>query len=267
MRILNILLISALLGASSALGIVKEIKAIEEAREYVFGKPHTIVCFDVDSTLLTTKNDGPGSLAWGSALMRYAIAHGVDVRGPLWHEFYEAGLKVYAYVHHSQQVEFTYIESETVTLVNKLQDKRIPALVLTARPHDWYEDTVRELMGAGFDFSKSVFGQTQIYLDLPFGKALLAHGMLLAGSNTKASVLGRFLEISNYCAQRVVCIDDERKPLEELDALFASRPDIEFIGLRYGFLDEKVRTFTLDESTIPQEFKDIIARAQAAAKK
>lgn len=242
---------AATICTTSALGTIKEIKTIDEARAYVFEKPRTLVFFDVDNTLLEPKNGPIGSTQWVNALMNHAIANGLDLR---WEHMCRSGLNL------CRQIELTCIEDTAVKLVSNLQDQRIPALVLTARSPDWWQDTVRELTHAGFNFSRSIFGQQYLYFDLPQGRSLLAHGMLLAGPNSKASVLERFLEIADYCPERIVCIDDNEDVLTELEALFASKPDIEFIGLRYGFLDEKVRAFKLDESTIPPEFMDFVER-------
>lgn len=255
----------ALATITRTFGIIKEIKTIDEARAYACEKAHTIVCFDVDNTLLEPKNSSVGSAQWITTLAQYAAKSGIAPHSTEWNQLVHVGIQLFANAHHDQAIEFVSVENETIKLVAELQSKGIPTMVLTARPYSWWQDTARELQKAGFNFSLSIFGQTHIYLDLPRDKALLSSGMLMAGPiNSKAAVLERFLDIINYLPQRIVCIDDELKPLKELESLFTTKPEIEFIGLRYGFLDEKVRSFTLQDNMIPQAFKDFVSRAAKA---
>lgn len=249
MRFVCILAAITILSAANLAAIIKDIDTMEQARPYVFEKPKTLVCFDVDDTLLKLKTNVPGTPEFQKALVDYALSQGVD--HPSFHD---------TCLWPMYKPRYECPEEATKTLVNDLLTKNIPTIVLTARAPYMWRDTVNELSAAGLDFSLSTFGKEHRTFDLYSGSALLIHGMLLTGSPDKFAALCAFLQATDYRIERIVCIDDAAGVLKWLDSAFSSRQNTEFIGLRYVFLahaePEKIE--------IPQRFKDVVASAKAA---
>jgi hypothetical protein len=146
------------------------------------------------------------------------------------------------------------VEASTVIMINALQDIGLTQVPLTARSECLIETTKRQLREIGIDFSRQkhvipgrielnqVDGTTSVYQD----------GIIFCNGQNKGKCLETFV---NKCLEleliskpkHFVMIDDKRKHVERVEEA-AKRMGVAFHGLRYGFLDEKVKQLDMNKA-------------------
>jgi hypothetical protein len=134
------------------------------------------------------------------------------------------------------------------TLVEDLQKKKIPVIVLTAVSAENYglipdmkEWRLYELKKLGFDFS-TAFPKHE-YLDLKREKdewqVSFKKGVIFSSKTPKGEALKRFLEALEWYPHKVILVDDRLENHHSLEAVLATM-GIEYIGFYYR-ASEQVR--------------------------
>lgn len=235
---LSFVIVSILI--TSLFGEILELQHMRDMEKFVKGKK-TLVVFDLDNTVIEPKGDNtPGSDQWFTARVQREfkksknIVDAIDVVLPAYYKAHET-------------LEVKPVESDTCQIIEKLQNKKIPVMALTARRGPMEPITFRQLKSIDLDFkSTALTKKKQEITDCCFS-AEFKNGILFGGNNDKGKLLLSYLEkVKNFKPSRIVMIDDKGKYLDMAESALKGT-GIDFIGLRYGFLDEKVKSFVLQD--------------------
>jgi hypothetical protein len=196
---------------------VKEIKEIKEVLNYTqpeaLFQSDTLFLLDLDFTLVDQLSV-IGSDPWFVKLIQHACEIVPDSK--------EAIAMVIALYHAVQHhVKMRIIEVETRQVINELK-KNYTVLGLTARGDAIKEATLWQL------------NEIDIHLDITF----------CDGAN-KGEMIEPYLKESLGKFKYVVMVDDKEKHLLHVKKVVEAL-GMEFIGLRYGFLDEKAKQVDME---------------------
>lgn len=260
MRITNFLVIPAFLLTSNAFGEIREIKTIDEVETAIAPGTSPLVCFDVEDVLLqATVSSSPLR-----NLIDYVANHGSDLDPTI------TELCIQELFDQAQalRIQPKSVEETTIGLVRKLQGKHILTMAITSvgRAADF-------LPSVGFNFDCGFFKHChRSYVCA----AEFRHGVLVSRENSgKKRAFQTFLEEMNKelrpfekCEiKHVMCVSADQPLLMELEAALTSQPGIEFVGLHYTFVADKIAAYTYDGHALAQEFDALVARAKEAAAK
>ena len=112
---------------------------------------------------------------------------------------------------------------------------------LTTRDHSFSLAAIKQLDSLKIDLSRTAPKKETLYFE---NGVLYKKGILFAKGIEKGRVLEQFLKRINFNPKSVVFIDDKLKHLDEVEK-FCEKSKIKFLGLRYGYLDEKVKNFQM----------------------
>ena len=238
------ILIVFILSCSFLSAQIDEIKNIEEVYKYVEDECSILVLFDLDNTVIRSQS------LWGtdecfSASVDYLqkqynvkIPTAIDIVVPL---FKEAVIKNDAKL----------IEKNTPYIIKELKNKNHPVMALTARSsHEIISATKNQLQKLGITFSFFNKAIDDFKDEANLKNATFNFGIMSCANNDKGLCLKHVLETlkknKNINPQKIVFIDDKKKYLEQVGNI-AKSLNIKFIGLRYGFCDNIVNSFVLND--------------------
>lgn len=221
---------------------------------------NTFVVFDLDNTLMESTLD-LGSDQWFVKLMEEAC------RSSPSEETIELVLAIYHAVQHHTKMQA--IESGTVRLMTLLQDLNIPVIALTARGEQICKPTIAQLKAIGINFDKQ-WSHAEYLLDYEHGKstALFKDGIIFCSGKDKGKCLSSFFESFDEKPKHVLMVDDKEKHLTSVQHVIEAYKG-KFTGIRYGFLDEKIKTVDMKRADkqmsqiahqFPVEAKDAILK-------
>lgn len=193
---------------------------------------YTLIIFDIDNTIATT-NTFIGSDQWVSHEIKKRLDQGLSYR--------EAWLEIAdLYVTLQHIIDLVPVEAVTPAIIKELQNKGIIVIALTARLPKLASRTITQLKNIGVDFShtplwhEEIVNNDDIYYHY-------TNGIIFCDGNDKGKVLSHILNHIGYKPTKVIVIDDRQKHLQAVKN--ALHPDITFVGIRYGYLDEIVAQF------------------------
>ncbi len=201
-------------------------------------EPNTLVIFDIDTTLAELEFDA-GSDPWFYAMFKRELHEGktpeqlVRQLMPLW-----LSIQLVSWL--------KPVEKVAPFLVKDLQRQGFKVLALTARSLPSVNRTIEQLNHIDIDFTISGLAQEEISLELDY-PCKHKKGVVFVGLNHKGKVLLSLLDYVGFHPKRVVFIDDKMKNIKAVKEAVEAR-GIEFVGLRYGRLDEKIENFDLDKA-------------------
>ncbi len=205
-----------------------------------------LIILDIDNTLIEPKTQ-EGSDQWFSAVVKWATKKGIEKPA-----IYEKLLPYYFDLHHS--LHYKPVEKETRKYINQLHKHNYQLVGLTSRSPEILDHTLRELKESKIDLSNS-------WKDYCFQKyegihheAHFKQGIILCGRNPKGDILKTFLKTNKLNPTKIIMVDDKAYNLEAVEKM-ASELDIEFIGIRFSGLDNKVKNFVLKDSMIPESLR------------
>lgn len=219
---------------------IVERKHINSVTEYVQNnQPGLCVIFDLDNTTLHPIKD-EASDEWFTARVQLFVDQG--------YAYLDAIAKVLpGYFEEQRKATVKPVEPEVVTLIKDLQNKGIHVIALTARSLELETCTIRQLKSIDIDFSKTcpAASQTLVFSEL-IHPAHYTQGIMFCSNNPKGKALLQLFEKTKFDAKKIVFVDDKLKYLECVGKELAEKGITDFIGIRYSFLDEKVKNFKLD---------------------
>ncbi len=226
-------------------GIIIESSKIEIIKENIIDK-QTLVAFDIDNTIMEPENE-MGSDQWFDAMVQYE-----KIKNPGINTDTIVKRKVLPlYYEEQRKAKVKLVEPEIVNLIKSLQEKGIPTIGLTLRGISILGLTRMQLLSLCIDFTNNNLTDSHIVLDSKSQEpAVFYKGILYTNGNVgKYEVLKAFLQHINFWPKKIIVIDDKLKYLIDLQRM-CDELNIEFIGIRYSYCDEKVRNFKLDHNTI-----------------
>lgn len=131
------------------------------------------------------------------------------------------------------------VEDKALYLINKIQKEGILLMALTTRNEAIASAAIRQLDSLGINFQKNSPSQDNFYLE---NDILFKKGIVFASGKDKGSVLGKFLKKINFSPKSIIFVDDKKKNITEIDA-FCKLNKINYLGFRYGYLDEKIKKY------------------------
>ncbi len=232
-------------------GQIKEVKNFEEISQ--FAKPGTLFLLDVDNTLITTVQT-LGSDQWFEHRIRElskkipfqeALERAVDE--------WEAVQKITSVI---------LVEPKIHEIVARLQQPEHVVMGFTSRELSLMTRTLHQLNTVDIDLSQA----SPVCEDFMFRNpkpVLFSKGILFCAGTHKGEALSAFLEHLDYTPKQIVFIDDKLRQLERVDACCKAK-NIPFVGLRYGYLDEKVANFSPEiASTQLKRFRAVLSDEEA----
>lgn len=199
----------------TTINTIIEISSIKEMLKYI-NALDAVLIFDLDNTLIMPKTS-LGSDEWFCGLLNHALNHVSDKN---------LALSMTLAIYHEVQsiVRADIIEEQAVKIVNSLHDIGIPCIAVTARDECLRDATLRQLQEVGIKFTQDI--------------------VFCSGRN-KGECLLENLDLSK--TKNIVMVDDKFKHLSDVASVLTVH-NINFCGLRYGFLDEKVENFQLQDT-------------------
>ncbi|MBN4067431.1 DUF2608 domain-containing protein [Simkania negevensis] len=223
-----------------------ETNSIESVKEYI-DDGDTLVVFDLDQTVFETAQALGGDEWFYHALQRE------QERGVPFEEALQTILT--KYTHFQMVVKMQPVESVTSELIKELQEAHTPIISLTTRGYEVIRGTMKHLKGMDIDFSVTAPSCPNCIQDHVFmqKEPIFYHkGILFTAGDNKGLVFEQLLTHTHYLPKKVVFINDKLSPLESLGHA-CQKLGIDFVGLRYGYLDEKMKNFNMELADIQQE--------------
>ncbi|MFC1894435.1 DUF2608 domain-containing protein [Candidatus Dependentiae bacterium] len=235
-----------------------EISSIEDLLSYVEKKENILFVFDIDNTILEPENRDFGSDQWVDGFCKQEVQNGLTIN-----QAYKKILPIYFKI--VKGLKYVPIEKDkTLDILNHIKSLNIESLALTARSEPLIDCTYRhlksnEVLPTLFDLAED---KVILFDKNTNSRALYFKGTIHCAGNSKGECLKKFIklfkdkktELKNI--KKIIMIDDKEKNLQDVeDSLKDS--NIEFIGLRYSYLDEKVKSFVFKgEKHIPTKTQE-----------
>lgn len=195
----------------------------------------TLIIWDVDNTLVEPEGTIGGS-PWFEYTLQQKISNGIEYQVA-----FKEMLELCIALQH--QIKLMPVEVTTASIVQQTQATGAHVIALTSRALEQAQRTIEQLNQHGIDFNSS---------DLPFSENintaqpsyLHQNGIIFCQTYNKAKALIEIIHLLDYHPTKVIFIDDMLKNLKALETtLYDFDPTIEFIGIRYAYLDTKMTSF------------------------
>lgn len=217
---------------SAKKSIIQELKTINEVSAYC--TDNSTIIFDLDNVIIEPTQE-LGSDQWFSKLLHYACEIILDTPDAI-----TTTLTIYHAIQH--HIEMQLVEREVSDLIKELHAKSIPFIGLTARGYPIMERTLAQLNKLDIHFSKLATTKSfEFTINEKSPPIIYKDGIIFCNGNDKGLCLAKFFKMIEYTPKHVVMIDDKESHLASVST---SMP-CDFIGLRYGYLDNKVRTIDM----------------------
>lgn len=202
---------------------------------------NTWILFDLDNTVCEPIQD-LGSDQWFTSFFEYAATVTLDKA-----EAFSLVITVYDAV--QQHVSHRAVEPGIVRLIYLLQEAGVPVLGLTARSNRITERTLQQLGEIGIDFSR-YWGKAHIDLSVEGKQTPVFHnGIIFCDGLDKGKCFKSFSDYIDFFPPAVVMADDKEKHLHAVNKVVENAGG-SFVGLRYGYLDEKAAGLDLSRATV-----------------
>jgi len=209
---------------------VLEIKNIKDIKKHL--NKYDLVLFDLDNTIMEPVQE-IGSDQWFNYILKKHENCGLDKAAAL-----KESLKDWYEVQAITKVKL--VEDEIRDILENIQNKKTYLMGLTTRDHSFSLAAIKQLDSLKIDLSKTAPAKKNIYFE---NGVLYKKGILFAKGIEKGAVLEQFLKKIKFKPKSVVFIDDKLKHLNEVEK-FCEKLKIKFLGIRYGYLDEKVKNLS-----------------------
>lgn len=235
-----ILLLATFVFHVSLVGRIEEISSFSEINTYLplntYEFAETLIILDLDNTLITVDHeDQLGSDHWVEKLFCY-------LRDEL-HIPSEQALDqaIAAFIALQPSLRYCCIEKDTLDVIGNIHMRGISVMGLTIRSHCLVPHTTQELDRLGFVFTRH--GQDMSLITPCNMPLMIRNGIIFTqGADKGIALLTYFKHNPHVTFKRIIMIDDKRKHLQAVEKA-CQQLDIDFIGLRYGHLDERVQSF------------------------
>lgn len=211
-----------------------ESNAIQEVLQQV--KSKNILCiFDIDNTLAWPAQE-LGSDPWVTQIIKNKTATGTAIDTA-----YDQFLPLYFHVH--DFIDMHPVEPDTLSVLEQLRSRGIHFIALTTRNVSIINRTHEQLEKAEIRFNPPNEPISFLSFEHMQYPAILSDGILFCGSNNKGIVLEKYFQICKIPKPDcIIYIDDKRTYLDQV-AHYCKANSIDFVGIRYGYLDSFVKNF------------------------
>jgi hypothetical protein len=226
----------------NAFGIIIETDRFENIVKYA--APDALILLDIDDTLLI-----PAQTLGTDVWFLYRIQQN-ESKGFSKTEAFEKALGEWEAVRHLTQVQI--VEEGTEKIIQELQAKPITVMGLTTQGLALATCTARQLGKLDIDLSKTAPSSEDHYFINGHG-VLYRKGILFTSGTPKGKALFTLLDLIGYAPKRIVFINDKAKHLKDVEEEAELR-EVEFIGLRYSYSDQRINNFRPEIADIQWAF-------------
>ncbi len=211
--------------------MICEIRAIDEVIAHL--DVDAFVFFDLDNTLIESIHP-LGSDSWE----RHLIQQYLEMGFPKEKSFSRASL-LWSAIQVVSAVRF--VEERIVHLLTLLDQRSIVYEILTARSADLIQTTEKQLKSLGIDWP----GAPTEYISMSNNQRAVRKGKIIyCSEHSKGEVLENYFRARSSFPKKVVLIDDRIEHLIRAEEVLG--PRCTFIGMRYGFLDQRHEDYEPD---------------------
>ncbi|KKP26483.1 MAG: hypothetical protein UR12_C0037G0002 [candidate division TM6 bacterium GW2011_GWF2_30_66] len=208
--------------------VVIETSSLDDVFKYA--DKNSIVVLDIDSTLVEVEHG-----------VEYWVEHKQEKLEKMGLQPEQAcDLVLYTFFIISRVAKLFPI-NDSPKVVNKLQKMGIRTMALTNRSLPIVKRTIKLLKDIGIDFSKNALFKNDLVLNISH-KGMFYKGVIFSGKNDKGSMLKEFFKKINYTPKKLIFVDDKVKHVKSVEKKFDDG-NVEYIGIRYSFMDEKKKNF------------------------
>ena len=232
---MNKLILVMSIFCSSILGKIIEVNTIFEMNKYE-GK-NVLFLYDIDNTLVRPAQDF-GSDQWFFARYK-SLAEELKSK----ERALDQALSEWTAIQYLTKVK--EVEPKSAEQIALQQKKGLKIIGFTTRDLCLSRCTKKQLNSLNIDFSKSRPCDEDIYFKNKNG-VLYSDGILYTCGTDKGDALFIFLNKIHYYPTKIVFINDKKSHLDEVERA-CRKHGIEFIGLRYNYMDEDVNSFSLSQ--------------------
>lgn len=211
--------------------LIVETNSIESVKTHA--DPNTLILFDIDNTLIEPVQELGTDQWFEHRIMEYK-ALGLPSG-----EAKEKALSEYVAIHSITKVK--PVEKITPSFIAQLQQEGYVCMGLTSRGLSLATRTVEQLKSVGIELTQTAPSKEDFYFTNHHG-VLYRAGILFASGTHKGNALVKLLHHLHLIPEKIVFIDDKLQQLKDTQKALEN-DGIAFVGLRYGFLDEKVANF------------------------
>lgn len=235
-------------------GEIIETQHMKEIHKYL--EPEMLVVFDLDNTLIEPVQELGSDQWFGHRIQQYlSYNYPPDVAK-------KKALREWQAVQYMTEVKL--VEIGTDEIVSMLQTREMPVMGLTTRGMEMCVRAVEQLESVHIDLGKTAPTQEQVYFLNERG-VVFSRGVLFTDNTHKGKALQKFLESIDCHPKSVLFVNDKLshiKPVEEV----CQEMGIKFVGLRYGYLDEKVNNLRHHIAEVQWQFFGLILSDLSAEK-
>jgi hypothetical protein len=239
---------------SSVCAEIVQIRNIDECKDLI--KPEMLLVFDIDNTIME-----PVQLLGSDQWFSYQIEENIK-RGMSKQEGVMLALGQWVSIQNKTKVK--PVELSTAQFIENLQKGGWKVMGLTTRGLEMATKTLEQLKSIGIDFDRAAPFSQEIIFEHIQG-AVYRGGVLFSIGTNKGPLLFQFFKQTGYQPKKIFFVDDKEKYLRDVENHCAER-QIPFVGIRYGFLDEKVKNLRPELASEQWKcFGNLISDAEAEA--
>jgi beta-phosphoglucomutase-like phosphatase (HAD superfamily) len=216
----------------------------------------TLFVFDLDNTLIEPEQH-LGSDAWLDYNVNYLLKHEGLNRN-------EAILKLSPLcdkVHDRSKMRL--VDPCIPDLLAEIKAKKIPMIGITKRTPSLAERTLEHIFPLNIDFGCASDLKEDLFLE-EVGDTLFQQGIIFVGHGmAKGPAITAYLKRLEKLPKRVVAIDDKLSHVENIKSA-VELLGIDFIGIRYGKTDERIKTFNPQIAALQMKYLDAILSDEQA---
>jgi len=224
--LLGLLMISNFLSAE-----IVEIDRMKNIHQYV--KQNMLIIFDIDNTLIEPVQE-LGSNQWFTHRIKEYCSYGLEKSDAL-----EKALKEWSAIQSVTEVKI--VEQGTSEIIENLQLQGITIIGMTTRGLGLSTRTIEQLESVDINLSLSAPTKEEIFFMNEKG-VLFRGGVLFTAGTHKGNALPKLLDTIGYHPSEILYINDKKSNLVTVEEM-CEKEGIAFTGLRYSFLDKKVKNF------------------------
>lgn len=233
--------------------LIKETNDFAHAFTYL--EEDTLFVFDLDNTLIEAAQH-LGSDQWVSHQLDHLMKQGFN--------FDDALSQVIAQLVEVQnRSEVRLVDPAIPDLLSHMQKNQVPMIALTKRDPQMSDRTLEQLASLEIDFSKTALIEEVLIFE-GLQKTIFKQGIIFVGQGIeKGPALIAYLKELKNSPKKIVVIDDKMNHIHNI-AKALEQLEIDFVGLRYGGADEKVKSYNPKIAELQWEhFQKILSDEQA----
>lgn len=236
---------------------IVEIKNFNEIVDYIH--PETLFVVDIDDTLLIPVQT-LGTDVWFLSRLDHHFQIKKDRFLAL-----DRALAEWEAIRHITNVKI--VEEGTDEIINEMQKSNIVMMGLTTQGLGLTDRTIVQLKSLSIDLSKTAPSIQDCYFINGHNGVLYRQGVLFTSGTSKGEALIKFLDTINYYPKHIVFINDKKTHLQDVEKSVELR-NMNFIGLRYSYSDQRVANFCKEIAEIQwthSTFDHLLSDEEAAA--